>query len=144
MLNRIAHPGQPASKLRGGNNEEEYRLPHQLNRMRRESKILVATWILLFPLRLVYGQSITTVQGRVVDPSGGVVPSATVRVVAQPNGVARMAKSNGEGIFRIGGLVPGRYTVTVSAQSFTAVNESFELAPGRTLTLHVHLTIAQQ
>jgi hypothetical protein len=95
-------------------------------------------------LSLVQGQSLANIQGRVVDPSGAVVPNATVQIVAQPNGAAQLAKSNGEGNFRIGRLVPGRYTVSVSAQGFTAASESFELTAGRTLTLNIHLTIAQQ
>lgn len=104
----------------------------------------VATWVLLIPLSILYGQSLATVQGRVTDPSGGVVPRATVQVLGQSSKAARVARSNGEGTFRISGLAPGRYTVTVSAQGFTTAGASFELAAGRTLTLNIHVTIAQQ
>lgn len=93
------------------------------------------------PLR---GQSLASLQGRVNDPSGAVVPHATVHVKAQPNGPLRVATSNGQGRYKISGLVPGRYTVTATAQGFAPSSKSLLLTDGQTLTLDIHLTIALQ
>lgn len=81
-------------------------------------------------------------QGQVTDPSGAAVPGATVRVNAQLSGPSRVARSSGQGVFRIDGLVPGRYLVTVSAKGFAAFNKDVALAAGQALTLDFHLTIA--
>ncbi|HET9178415.1 MAG TPA: TonB-dependent receptor [Terriglobia bacterium] len=105
-------------------------------------KILSLTWILLSPLSALWGQGLASLQVRVIDPSGAVVPHATVRVMAQPNGPVRVTTSNGQGFYKISGLVPGRYTATATAQGFAPSSKSLPLAAGQTLTLDIHLTIA--
>ncbi len=100
--------------------------------------------ILLFRSAALAGQTAGSMQGTVKDPSGAVVPYASVSVMAQPNGPSRMTTSNGQGVYKISGLAPGRYTVTVSARGFATSNENVALAAGQTLTLDISLTIALQ
>ena len=78
------------------------------------------------------------------DPSGAVVPQATVSLMPQPNGPSRTATSNGQGVYKISGLAPGRYTVTVLVRGFAPTRQNVSLAAGQTLTLDVHLKIALQ
>jgi len=59
-----------------------------------------------------------TIQGTVTDPSGAVVAGATVTATNQGTGVPKTAKTTADGFYRIAGLPPGVYTVTVEAASF--------------------------
>lgn len=98
--------------------------------------------ILAIPGAALAGEPAGSLQGTVTDPSGAVVPHATVRVMAQPNGPSRVTTSNGQGIYKISGLVPGQYTATATARGFAAFSENVSLAAGQALTLDIHLTIA--
>lgn len=57
------------------------------------------------------------VLGRAVDPSGSVVPQATVRVANAATNVVNESQTNNEGNFLVI-LDPGTYNVTVEAQGF--------------------------
>lgn len=59
-----------------------------------------------------------TIQGRVVDSSGGAVPGATVEVLNIATGVVTPTTTNEQGIYRASFLNPGVYRVTVSLQGF--------------------------
>jgi outer membrane receptor protein involved in Fe transport len=57
--------------------------------------------------------------GSVVDPNGQVVAGATVTVKNQATGIeAPSTTTNGEGVFVISSLDPGKYTVTVAGSGF--------------------------
>ena len=43
-----------------------------------------------------------TITGTITDPSGAVIPNASVTVTNTETGVATQAKTNGDGIFKIG------------------------------------------
>ena len=57
------------------------------------------------------------IRGTVSDPSGAVVPSASITVTGQ-NGASSFALSGGDGAFLINGLGAGSYTISVSAEGF--------------------------
>jgi hypothetical protein len=59
-----------------------------------------------------------TIQGRVSDSSGGVVPGATVAVTNLATDVATSTTSNDEGNYRVPFLIPGVYQVTVTLDGF--------------------------
>jgi hypothetical protein len=59
-----------------------------------------------------------TIQGRVVDSSGGAVPGATVEVLNIATGVVTPTTTNEQGSYRTPFLNPGVYRVTVSLQGF--------------------------
>ena len=71
--------------------------------------------LLLTPAFAQYGASI---QGTVTDKSGAVVSGATVTASNQETGVSRNATTGDSGFYRIAGIAPGNYTVTVEALSF--------------------------
>ena len=50
-----------------------------------------------------------------MDPSGAVIPGATVVVKPQSSGSAQTAKTDGQGRYKVQGLEPGLYTVTGDA-----------------------------
>lgn len=86
-------------------------------------------------------------QGEVTDPSGAVIPGATVTITSATANTAVTATSSGTGAYQARGLAAGKYNVTVDAEGFapfTAMGVS--IAPGRSRQLNALLTIeaAQQ
>ena len=57
-------------------------------------------------------------QGVVQDSSGARVAGARVLAQAAGSSISRTATTNGQGDFRIEGLLPGRYRVIVTANRF--------------------------
>ena len=66
--------------------------------------------------------------GRVVDPSGAVVPAATVTATNVSTNVKLKAASNHEGAYQILYVLPGMYSVTASVSGFkTARQDNVEI-----------------
>ncbi len=83
----------------------------------------------------------STIEGRVMDPSGAALPDARIEVRGETLG--RTVSSDGVGFFRAPALPAGAYTVAVSAPGFkTCVLEGIELLLDRTLSLTVPLELA--
>src|SRR5579863_8166580 len=64
-----------------------------------------------------------TMRGRITDPSGAVVPQATITATG-PSGKAVTAQTNHQGVYEINGLVPGAYNITAVAKGFAVDNEA--------------------
>lgn len=65
--------------------------------------------------QVLYG----TMTGNVTDTSGGAVPHATVKATNAATGVVRETESNAEGIYLFTDLIPGTYTMDVTATGFS-------------------------
>src|SRR4030095_2552784 len=77
--------------------------------------------ILLFasgnsPLLFAQGTDLGTIAGSVTDSSGAMVPNAKVVILDLATNTPRETTTNGQGEYRVFGLRPGAYKVTVSAQ----------------------------
>jgi carboxypeptidase family protein len=67
-------------------------------------------------------QTVTgAVTGTVTDPSGAVIPGATVVAINMATSVQTAAKTNGGGVYSIRFLPIGNYQVEVSAKGFNKV-----------------------
>ena len=68
------------------------------------------------------------IAGKVVDPSGGVVPKASVAVTNQSTGVTVVSPANEAGEYQVLALIPGVYSVKVTADGFrSALQENVEV-----------------
>lgn len=67
---------------------------------------------------LAFAQFNASITGTVTDPNGAVIQSAEVTVTNQATSVAQTVVTDASGIYRVGQLPPGNYTVTVTAGSF--------------------------
>jgi hypothetical protein len=68
------------------------------------------------------------IAGRVMDSSGGVVPKATIIVTNKATGVAITTPVNDSGEYQVLALIPGKYSVKVSADGFDSeLREDIEL-----------------
>jgi len=77
-----------------------------------------------------------TLTGTVADPSGAVIPGATVIMKNDQSGDERRTVSNNDGFFAINAVLPGDYSVTIQAQGFEAYTRKgvhFDLGDKRNL-----------
>lgn len=68
-----------------------------------------------------------SIEGRVTDKTGAIIPGATVHVVNNATSVATDAKANNSGIYQVPELFAGQYTVTVTAQGMGSFQTNLEL-----------------
>src|SRR5271168_2852351 len=112
--------------------------------MKKTKHLLFLITVLLAALiwpALVLGQASTgTLQGRVLDPSGAVIPQAQVTVTSA-SGTSGMAVSDGAGSYQVRGLAPGDYTVNATSAGFAPFSSTVTLAAGQTKTLNIALQI---
>ncbi|MBB5340911.1 TonB-dependent receptor [Tunturiibacter gelidoferens] len=86
-------------------------------------KKLFALIMLLFATTVLsHGQATSvnggSIQGTITDPSGAIVPNATVTILAVDTGSSKTITTDSAGLYSVGPLNPGNYTVTVSASGF--------------------------
>jgi len=92
--------------------------------MQRKVALLVTLLLCLSAIPLL-GQTVTgTLEGRVVDRTGAVIPNAQVSIKAEDTGLAREAMTNGEGYYAFRFVPIGSYDVTAKAQGFGGVKKS--------------------
>src|SRR5262249_43499979 len=68
-------------------------------------------------------------RGQVTDPSGAVIPGATISL-KNASGLTIPAKSDGAGSFDVRNLAPGKYSVSVSAKGFRTLTSVIEIVAG--------------
>jgi len=69
---------------------------------------------------VLFGQT-TSLTGTVADPSGAVIPGATISIVNIETGAARDAVSDTQGRYTMPQLTPGTYTLTAKSSGFADV-----------------------
>ena len=97
--------------------------------------IVIALLGLSFP-SVLRAQITGTISGFVTDPSGAIVPHATVTAILTEQGVNRPGESNGEGFYSFEALLPGAYTLTVEKTGFQRLTRT-----GITLTVNQNLRV---
>ena len=108
--------------------------------MHRHWVILAA--LLAFAISSV-GQTVTgTLECRVKDASGAVVPDAAVAVKNDETGLERTTKSNQEGYAELTFLPVGAYTLTVTAKGFTANIRHAQIELNAARSFEIQLTPA--
>jgi hypothetical protein len=91
-------------------------------------------------------QSLTTgaIAGTVTDPTGAVVPNATVTVTNTGTGQVRNTTSGPDGTYTVPLLNPGQYDVKVNATGFRAAEQTpITVALSATTSLNIRLEIGQ-
>ncbi|MBB6142782.1 hypothetical protein HNQ77_000720 [Silvibacterium bohemicum] len=83
----------------------------------------------------------TSLRGIVKDPSGAVVPGATVSLSNSATGYAISVMSNGAGEYRLAPLPPAQYTITVTANGFGNQSKIAELLVDQPATVDFILTV---
>ena len=101
---------------------------------------------LAFSIVLAFSQSKTTalLDGTILDPSGGVIPSAKVTLTNTETGSKADTLTDSEGIYRFPLVNPGLYEIRAEKSGFSsAVRKGITLTVGQSATLSVQLAIGQ-
>jgi hypothetical protein len=105
----------------------------------------LAAWfaILLMAVIVTRGQSIVTgaISGTVTDPTGAILPDATVTLTNIATGDTQTGKTNTNGTYLFPLLKPGDYTVTVEETGFRAAVTKVTVILGQTATANVKLEL---
>jgi hypothetical protein len=89
-------------------------------------------------------QTFASLQGRVFDPLGALVPDAFIRVQDQSSGFDVSVRSDSEARYYVFALPNGTYTVTVEATGFRAERiDALTVDVGRTLVRDFHLAVGE-
>jgi hypothetical protein len=85
------------------------------------------------------------INGTVTDPSGAVVPNATVRATDKATGIERTTLSTSDGNFAFQDIPVGTYAVVLTAQGFPVLTvDNIPVTQGAIYTLAAKLSISQQ
>ncbi len=84
-----------------------------------------------------------SIQGTVTDPTGAVIPGASVHVVNQATGVAIDTKTNNVGFYEVPELFTGTYLVSVSAPGMKTATQTIELLVAQDAVVNASLTAGQ-
>jgi hypothetical protein len=95
----------------------------------RRTLVLLSTSLALLVLWFAISahaqsSSSATINGRVTDPSGAVVPGVTVSVRNLDTGIEQSTKTTSDGLYRLVNLTPGNYRVQVAPSSSFARAEA--------------------
>jgi hypothetical protein len=104
--------------------------------------VALVALLLVVSSTLLHAQNITgTITGTITDPSGAIVPTATVSITSvATKTVVRTVKADGHGVFNAPFLAVGEYGLSIDAPGFanTAI-PSVTLNVGDTITENVTL-----
>src|SRR5580698_5115071 len=101
-------------------------VPRVMGQQPSRGTVFIAGLLLagLFFCLSAFGQNASgTLTGTVLDPSGAVIPGASVTMKNDASGDERRTVSNNDGFFSINAVQPGDYTVTIKAQGFEQYQE---------------------
>jgi hypothetical protein len=108
------------------------------------ASILVALLVLLLTAPMPAQTSSGTLRGRVTDPTGAVIPQATITATG-PGGQKSTAVTNNDGTFELNRLSPGTYTVSTSAKGFTvSTKQNVAISADRVQQFDIALEIQVQ
>ena len=81
------------------------------------------------------------ITGTVSDPTGAVVPNATVTVTQQSTGIKRSVTTNADGAFDIPSLPPDTYNVSIEASGFKTTAQQFTLLADQQRAINVKMEL---
>src|ERR1700691_2615734 len=107
-------------------------------------KCLLLLLAIAFALRIpLAAQSTGSLRGQVLDPSGAVVPQASVTLTQGPTVLS--VQSGNDGVFAFKAVPPGSYTLDARANGFATFSKTgIVVAAGQVRQLNVSLAIAVQ
>jgi hypothetical protein len=83
----------------------------------------------------------SALSGTVTDPTGAVIPGATVVATNPAAEIVRSAATDNRGQFRMEGLAPGSYRIEAQARGFETESFSAEVVPAQQAVADVRLRI---
>src|SRR5690242_20746820 len=90
-------------------------------KFRNLSLLLVFVSLLGFSSLMAQTPGTGALTGTVKDPSGAVIPNATVTLTSVDTGQARTATTGADGVYHFNLLPPGNYRVKIESSGFRPV-----------------------
>jgi Carboxypeptidase regulatory-like domain len=91
---------------------------------------------------ILFAQTNTTgLNGTIVDPSGALIPGATITLTNNETNLVKTATSGAKGEYSFEQILPGSYTVTVSASGFSNSVRKVRLLVATPLSLNIAMTL---
>src|SRR3982075_678738 len=81
-------------------------------------RALICGLVLLFAITTASAQFKAGIQGTVTDTAGGLVPEAKITLVNTETGKTQETTASGEGFYRLSGLAPAKYKLTVEKTGY--------------------------
>ncbi|HWA95760.1 MAG TPA: carboxypeptidase regulatory-like domain-containing protein [Terracidiphilus sp.] len=89
-----------------------------------------------------YSQSATTsLRGTITDPSGALVPGATITITNQANGTVLSSTANSTGLYAFPQIPPAKYVIKVTAAGFGDQSKSATLLVNQPATINFTLSV---
>ena len=111
----------------------------------RTFAILINALLLLASGGVVSSQSVQgVITGTIMDPTGAVVPNATVTLINVATNISQTTTTGGDGSYRFSLVPPGTYTIDVKAANFAEVKETgVVVEASQIVPLNVKLELAK-
>jgi hypothetical protein len=105
-------------------------------------RVFVVVFFALISLQVTFAQSAGAagmIEGKVVDPSGALVPGATVEIRNPVTGFVRTATTDEGGTFALRNIPLNPYHMVVTAKGFNATVEDVDVRSGVPIELNIKL-----
>ncbi|MGI4830196.1 MAG: carboxypeptidase regulatory-like domain-containing protein [Janthinobacterium lividum] len=112
----------------------------------KKARLALGICVTLFArLAPLHAQSTTAgdLAGTLTDPTGAVIPNASVTVTNVATGEVKTSTSSSTGAFRVSLLVPGSYRVVATAPGFSSSQNTATVSAGTVNTDNLKLNIGQ-
>ena len=110
--------------------------------MTRFARSLLVAMTLALTATAVFAQTAATLVGDIYDPSGNIIPNASVTATSTGTGAARTVQTNAAGQYRITPLNPGNYSLQVKADGFKSqVRKDIDLQVSAVLEVDFNLAL---
>jgi hypothetical protein len=107
--------------------------------------LLAVLTAVTFPANAQLATTTATLSGVVTDPSGALVPQASVTLTSSETGISRSFTADAAGRYTFSQLPPGTYTMTVRSKGFEAYQQNgIVLNPADSATQNVTLTVGAE
>jgi hypothetical protein len=81
------------------------------------------------------------ISGTITDPSGAVVPNATLTLKSNATGETQTATTGSTGLYNFPLLKPGSYSVSIAQSGFRGVNQKVDVLLGQVTTANIKLVV---
>jgi hypothetical protein len=108
------------------------------------TSMLALVAVLVLAVMGLRAQTITQgdVTGVVTDPTGAVLPNATVTLKSNDTGATQTRTTNSTGSYRFALLPPGNYTLTFSAPNYRNATQMVTVTVGQVSSANIQLAVA--
>jgi hypothetical protein len=106
---------------------------------------VLCTVLALFCAVAAHAQTTATLQGRVFDPTGAVLPDASITLRSDSIGIDRSVATDDAGQYHIAQIPPGSYNVAATAPGFKSIIiAALTVDVGRTVVRDFHLEVGDR